>query len=30
MKKHLETSEGMPAAKGMIKMRVPYDLNLKL
>jgi hypothetical protein len=30
MKKHLHTSEGMPSAKEMITMRVPYELNLKL
>jgi hypothetical protein len=30
MKNHLHTSQGIPLAKGMIIMRVPYELNLKL
>jgi len=30
MKNQLNTSEGMPSAKGMIIIRVPYGLNEKL
>ena len=30
MKNHLHTSKGMPSAKGMIILRVPYGRNKKL